>query len=87
MAVKALGKWTEKDRRLSDVIEGYMKMARVSATSLSKRMGKCFSTHYNHMKEPEKMTIGELRIYIDVLKLPEEEVLDALYLHRKKGDI
>lgn len=84
MAVKALGKWAEKDRRLSGVIEGYMKMARISATNLSKRTGKCFSTHYNRLKEPEKMTIEELRIYIDVLKLPEEEILDALYLHRER---
>lgn len=84
MALKALGKWAEKDLRFSGIIEGYMKIGRVSATNISKRTGKCLKTHYNRLDEPEKMTIEELRIYIDVLKIPEEEVLDALYLHREK---
>ncbi len=83
MAAKALGRWTEKDKRFSGVIEGYMKMARVDYKSISKRLGRCTKTHYNHLEDPGKMTLDDLRVYIDVLKIPEEKVLDALYINRR----
>lgn len=80
-----LGQYAEKDARLCDVISAYMKLNRINYENISKRLGRCFNTHYNRMKEPEKMTLEELRTYINVLKLPEEEILDALYLRREKG--
>ena len=83
MGKKVLGQYAEKDARLSDVISSFMRLIGINYKNMSKKMGRSFSTHYNRMKNLESMTIGEFRTYINVLKLPEEEVLDALYLRRE----
>lgn len=79
MAVKALGKWTQKDLDFSARIESRMKLKRLNSTSLAKKVGFSYSAHYTRMNNPETMKISELREYIRILDIPKEEILDALY--------
>lgn len=81
--VKALGMYGEKNKRFADVIEAYMKLARVDYKNLMEKAGRHSSTFYKRRDEPERMTVSELRAFIKVLKIPEEEVLDFLYDKRE----
>lgn len=81
--VKPLGMYGEKNKRFADVIEAYMKLARVDYKKLMEKAGRNASTFYRRRDEPGMMTVSDLRTYIRVLKLPEEEVLDFLYDKRE----
>ena len=81
--VKALGMYGEKNKRFSSVVESCMKLERVDRNKLMKSAGKCSSTFYKRRDNPEKMTVLELRAFIRLLKIPEEEVLDFLYDKRE----
>ena len=84
MAKVLLGRYAEKDLNFSVTIEACMKRKRIDAKKLSKRAGIAWSTHYKRLKEIDSMRVGELREYINILYIPEEDVLSALYLHREK---
>lgn len=77
--VKALGRYGEKDRRFAAVIEGYVKLSHKRPKDIAARADTCLSTYYERLKEPEKMTVRELRAYISAIQIPEEEILDFLY--------
>lgn len=77
--VKALGMYGEKNERFFDVIESCMKLARVDYKKLMKKAGRHPNTFYERRDAPEKMTVSDLRAFIRVLKIPEEEVLNFLY--------
>ena len=81
--VKALGMYGEKNKRFGDVVEAYMKLARVDYKELMEKAGRYPTTFYQRRDDPEKMTVSDLRTYIRVLKLPEEEVLNFLYNKRE----
>ena len=80
--VKALGRYTEKDRRFTDVVESQMILTRKKPKEVVKRVGTCISTFYNRLEEPEKMTVRELRAYILELKISEKDILDFLFEKR-----
>lgn len=82
MAVKALGRWTEKDDKFACVIRFYMDIGKIDWKTIVKKTNIKQSTHFKRLREPESMTIRELREYINTLKIPEDDVLDALYLNR-----
>lgn len=81
--VKALGMYGEKNKRFADVVEAYMKLARVDYKKLMEKAGRHPATFYQRRDKPEYMTVSDLRAYIRVLKIPEEEVLDFLYDKRE----
>lgn len=76
---KALGMYGEKNKRFFDVIEAYMKLARVDYKKLMEKAGRHESTFYKRRAKPGNMTVTDLRAFIRVLKIPEEEVLNFLY--------
>ena len=82
--IKALGTFGEKNKRFCDVLEAYMRLSRVDYKKLMKSAGRSSSTYYKRKEEPERMTVSELRAFIKVLKIPEEEVLNFLYEKRKE---
>ena len=59
-------------------------MVRIDSKKLMEKSGRSPSTFYKRRNDPEKMTIYELRAFIRILKLSEEEVLDFLYDKREK---
>lgn len=81
--IKALGIYGKQNERFDAVIEGYMKLARVDYKKLMKSAGRNPSTYYKRKKDYGKMTVSDLRTFIKVLKIPEEEVLDFLYDKRE----
>ena len=80
---KALGMYGEKNKRFCNVIEAYMKLAMVDYKKLMTSMGRSPSTFYKRRDDPEKMTVSDLRTFIRLLKIPEEEVLNFLYDKRE----
>lgn len=82
--IKALGTYGEKNKRFGDVVDAYMKLARIDYKHLMKSAGRSSSTFYKRKEEPEKMTVSELRAFIKILKIPEEEILNFLYDKRKE---
>lgn len=78
-----LGTWTEKNIILSRVIKAYMKMTETDREKIVKKAHISLPTFYKHLKDPDKMTIGEFRVYINTLKIPKEDILNALYLDKE----
>lgn len=85
MAKVILGRYTEKDIKFSAAIEGWVKRARVDINKLAATARISRSTYYAHLRNPEKITIGELRAYIKMLNIPKEDVISALYLDKEGG--
>lgn len=43
--------------------------------SVAKYMGACKETYQKRKREPEKMTLGELRCLIKLFKIPDQEII------------
>ena len=82
--VKALGLYGEKNKRFFDVVEAGMKMSRTDYKKLMEKSQRSPATYYKRKREPESMTVSELRAFIRTLGISEEEVLDFLYDKRKE---
>lgn len=78
--VAALGRYAEKDNKFACVIRFRMGVEKVDWKKLIKKVGVSQTTHFKRLKEPESMTVRELREYINALKISKEDVIDALYL-------
>lgn len=79
----SIGQYAEKDKKFSRIIKGHMEFEGINADKMALKASTSYNTHYSRLRNPENMTIRELRIYIQTLKIPEEDVLDALYLDRR----
>lgn len=75
-----LGQYAKQDERLVKSIKKRMIDKDIKECGLVKVMGIHRNTHYNHMKEPEKIDIRTLRRYIRILNIPKEDIIAALYL-------
>lgn len=75
-----LGTWTEKNKNLSRVIRACMERTGTKKDKMILKANISTPTFYAHMREPDKITLGELRAYINTLAIPREDILDALYL-------
>lgn len=82
----ALGQYAEKDINFSRAIKSCVTRTGTDIDKLVKRARICRTTYFNHMREPAQITVGELRAYIQMLKIPKEDVLAALYLEKDGGD-
>lgn len=81
--VKALGLYAEKDIEFARAIEGCAKRKGKRPGDLMNKADIAKTTYYKRLKEPGSMTLRELRIFINEANIPEEDVLNALYLRRK----
>ncbi|MCI9101420.1 MAG: hypothetical protein HFH58_16630 [Lachnospiraceae bacterium] len=82
--VKPLGRFAEKNARFSRVLKSCMALSGKSYKELCARTRQCESTFYKRMNHPETLRVEELQTYIVEMGIPEDEVLDFLYLHRKR---
>lgn len=74
-----LGRFTDKDKRfVKNVRAGLIKKEK-DYKDLAEISGTCPSTVYNRYAEPSEMTVRELRAYIKVSGLSQEEIIDFLY--------
>ena len=75
----SVGAFTEKNTRfVRNVKAGLVKNGK-DYKDLVKRSGTSFKTVFTKYQYPEKLTVTELRAYINEASLPEQEVLDFLY--------
>lgn len=68
----------EQRRFLGSVIKANMQRREVDCDSLMKRTGIKKSTHYRRIREPDTMTVGELKKYIKVLGISDEDLIYCL---------
>lgn len=68
----------EQRRFLGSVIKANMQRHEVDCDSLMKRTGIKKSTHYRRIREPDTMTVGELKQYVKVLGISDEDLIYCL---------
>lgn len=76
----ALGQYAEKDINFSRAIKSCVTRTGTDLDKLVSKARISRSTYFKHMRAPERITVGELRTYIQTLKIPKEDILAALYL-------
>lgn len=83
MGKTTLGTWTEKNINLSRVIRSYMERTGTNREKIVAKAHISLPTFYVHLRDPDKITLGEFRAYINTLKIPKEDILNALYLDKE----
>lgn len=78
-----IGIWTEKNANLSRAIRACMERTGIGREKIVAKAHISAPTFYVHLRDPDKMTLGELRAYVNTLKMPKEDILDALYLDKE----
>lgn len=84
MPKKFIGRYTEKDINFARAIRACVERTGTEVIKLIAVADVSRCTFYNHLREPERITVGELRAYIRTLKIPKEDIISALYL--ENGD-
>lgn len=79
----ALGQYTDKNINFARVIRACKERTGTDIDKLIKLAAISRNTYFVHLREPERMTLGELRVYIRTLNIPKEDVIAALYLEDK----
>ena len=79
----AIGQYTDKNIKFARAIRACKERTGTEINKLIKLAGLSRNTYFVHLREPERMTLGELRVYIRTLKIPKEDVIAALYLEDK----
>lgn len=74
-----LGEWTAKDQQLSRNLKSCLVRSGKKEKDVARKAGNTLATIYNHYRNPEYITIRELRAFIQVADVPKEDILDALY--------
>lgn len=85
MAKVMLGRYTEKDINFARAIKACVLRTGADIDKLATAARISKNTYYAHMREPERITVGELRAYIRMLNIPQEDIIAALYLDREGG--
>lgn len=47
------------------------------------RLGICKATFYNHIKNPDQITLGELKAMVIIGELDEQKVMNFIYRREK----
>ncbi|MDE7198803.1 MAG: helix-turn-helix domain-containing protein [Lachnospiraceae bacterium] len=79
MAKVTLGKWTDKNESFSRKIRANRIEEGVGIDILAKKAGIKRSTYFSHLRDPEQITLRELRAYCNTLRIPAESLLSAVY--------
>lgn len=74
--------WKAKDERFGRNIKAGLARQKRTYKDLAVRADISAPTVYVRYREPETMTVKELRAFIETAKLSEEEVLDLLYRNK-----
>lgn len=74
----------EQRRFLSRVIESNMKRYDVDCQKLLKCTGTSRSTHYGRLRNPDSMTLRELKVYVKALQISDDDLLYAIRGEKKQ---
>lgn len=83
MAKVILGKYTEKNINFTRAIKACVQRTGAEIDKLVIAADISRGTYYKHLREPDLITVGELRAYIKMLNIPKEDVISALYLDKE----
>lgn len=78
-----LGQWTEKNIDFVKRMKSCMVLSGKKYMDMAKRAGITQDTFYRHCREPDKMTVKELRAYVQEAKIPEEYIINFIFQSRK----
>lgn len=79
-----LGQWTDKNNAFTRNMKACMIQSGKKYTDMAKRAGVSQNTFFCHCREPDRITIKELRAYVQEAKIPENCILDLIYQKRKE---
>lgn len=79
MAKVKLGAWTDKNEKFTKKIRAKRIEEGVEIDILAKKAGIEKSTYFSHVRNPERITLRELRVYCNTLKIPAESLISAVY--------
>ena len=79
MAKVTLGTWTDKNEKFTKKIRAKRIEEGVEIYSLAKKVWIEKATYFSHVRNPEKITLRELRAYCNTLKIPAESLISAVY--------
>lgn len=79
MAKVTLGRWTDKNESFSRKIKASRIEEGVGIDILAKKAGIKRTTYFRHLRDPEQITLRELRAYCNTLKIPAESLVSAVY--------
>lgn len=79
MAKVAFGAWTDKNESFTRKIRANRIEEGVGIDILAKKAGIERSTYFSHVRDPERITLRELRVYCNTLKIPAESLISAVY--------
>ena len=85
MAKAILGRYTEKNINFARAIKACVQRTGAEIDRLTAAADISRGTYYKHLREPDLITVGELRAYIKMLNIPKEDVISALYLDKEGG--
>lgn len=78
----ALGQWTKKDEQFARDLESGLTKRGKNHKNLMKKTGRSYSAIHKRYKQPETITVAELRVFIQEADLSEGDVLDFLFRNR-----
>lgn len=78
----ALGQWAQKDEQFIRNLKAELCRKGKNYKNLMRRTGTSQGAVYKRYREPETMTVLELRGYIQEAGLSEDDVLDFLFKDR-----
>ena len=79
-----LGQWTDKNNAFTRNMKACMIQSGKKYTDMAKRVGVSQNTFFCHCREPDRITIKELRAYVQEAKIPEEYVLNFIFQNRNE---
>ena len=85
MAKVILGRYTEKNINFARAVKACVQRTGAEIDKLVAAADISRGTYYKHLREPDLITVGELRAYIKMLNIPKEDVISALYLDKEGG--
>lgn len=76
-------KLNKPDTSFSRKIKARMKYLEISPEQIAKAQGFSVSTHHKRMREPDTITRGEYRVYVRLLHISDEDILQDLKGERR----
>lgn len=73
-----LGQYTEANKRFRQLIEAGLILREKKRDELTTKARMSRATYYNRLRNPESMTVKELRIYRRELGISDEDLLSVL---------
>ncbi|MDE5965862.1 MAG: hypothetical protein K2G89_03425 [Lachnospiraceae bacterium] len=79
MGKVTLGQWTQKDEQFTRILKAELGKKGKDYKNLMRRTGRSQSNIHRKYREPDRITVGDLRGFIQEAGLSREDVCDFLF--------